>query len=101
MIGLASTNNAKSTHYKDIVCGWYCNMGHIESFEYGSSIWKGSNYNARTVLTMRRQGTKVDLLQDGQLVRRCGNKMAGAVWADVSVHTQGRAGLLAAKWIKP
>jgi len=55
MIGLGATANAKSAHYSDITCGIYCDRGNVRVYEYGNYVWSGTNYNDRTVFTVRRQ----------------------------------------------
>lgn len=55
MIGFAITANAKSAHYGDITCGVYCGKGLVHGYEYGNHQWTGTNYNDRTVFTVRRQ----------------------------------------------
>ena len=101
MIGFSA--GSCNAHYGTIDCAFYCDRGSIKTYEKGAykPVNKSSapSYSRSSVLGVRRKGTAVQFLQDGKVLRTCGLKLSGKIVADVSLHAEGKGGIISAKWI--
>ena len=135
MIGLSAGPN-DNNHYGDIDCAIYCDSNHLVVYERGrlklldafKKLNHGPPYQEKDTIAVRRQGEDVQYLFKGKVIRTCGLKLNGEVFADgtsrcirimswcpsfldcclllllllpcsVSIHNSGGGGLLQARWI--
>merc|ERR1712166_1476826 len=96
MIGFASGNSHNS--YQDIDCAAYCDRGTMRIYENGGHRGNYARFSANTQLMVTRVGTKGYYYMGGELIATCGNKLAGSVFVDTSIHNNNGKGFVSAMW---
>lgn len=99
MIGFSSSKTC-NPHYNRISCALYCDQGTLRAYEKGKHVPIGApSYDSTCVLGVRRRGSKVYYLKDGKILKQCQVQMPGLILAKVSIHNEGKGGILSSKWI--
>merc|ERR1719409_2351763 len=98
MIGFASDNAHNS--YQDIDCAVYCDKGRVRIYENGRHQYYENppSFDENDKFMITRVGSSVYYYHNGKVLRSCGQKLAGTVFADTSICHGNSKGFINAQF---